>query len=163
MKCGSQPRLCKAVIFISVSPHKVNGSSNDCRSNDSSKLMFGLFAQVPENPGDEIFERITPAENFRTVKVAATQDRLKRLNEPPLRLGRKITLNTLRSRPRLEFVDTVFLQLLQIEQRPIRFSQISERHEFREPNLIRALGIGARAVRCPEVNANGALLHSGSS
>src|ERR1700685_17549 len=162
MKCRSQSRLGEAVILVSLSSNKVNRSPNNYRPDVSSKLMLSLFPQVPENSGDEIFERITPPENFRTVKVAATQGRFKRLNQPPFWLGRKIMLNALRSRPRLEFVDTVFLQLLKVKQRAIRFSQIFQICKFCEPNLICALGIGDRAVRRAEVNANRALLHSGS-
>src|SRR3984957_6520342 len=110
----SQPRLSVAVIFVVLGSHKMNRSAHDRGSNVGGKLKLGLFPQIAKNPGDEIFERIAPSENFGTVKVPATQKGLQRLNQSTLGLGGKILLNALGAGPGLKLLDSIFFPLLKV-------------------------------------------------
>src|ERR1035438_7459311 len=125
----------------------MNWSSDHRRLDADTKLLFGLFAQIPENPGDQIFQRVLSTENLSAAKVAARQKRLERLNQSTLHFGGKIVLNALRSCPRLQSIHAAFLHPLQVQQRPIRIRQLPQIWERGKLDLVRAVGAGNGTVR----------------
>src|SRR5579862_5532841 len=111
---GSKPAFGIRVIFRFLCSHKVNWPSGYRECDPGTKLKFSLFAQVPENPGDQIFNGVPATENLCAVKSATAQKRFKRLDQSTFRVRRKILLDGLGAGPRLQSIYTTFLRLLKI-------------------------------------------------
>ena len=94
----------------------MNWSSDHCRLDVHAKLALRLFAQVSENPGDQILKCVSATENFCALKSAAGQERFERLNQSSLRVRRKIVLNAFRTGPGFQSLGAPFLHLLKVKQ-----------------------------------------------
>src|SRR5271169_1870178 len=113
----------------------MNRPSDYCRPDFDPELMLRLFAQVPENPGDQVFKGVPSPENLRAVEIAAAEKRLERLNQSPLHVREKIVLDALWAGPRLQGIHTTFLHLLKVQQRPICVSYASQVRELGKLSL----------------------------
>src|ERR1700728_1865694 len=98
--------------------------------------MLRFFAQILENPGNQIFQRVPSTKHLRALKGATTQERLERLNKSALHLRGKVVLDTLGARPRLQRVDATFLHLLKVQQRPICIGQVPQVRELSKLNPV---------------------------
>ena len=98
--------------------------------------MLRFFAQTPENPGNQIFQRVPSTKHLRAVKGATTQERLERLNKTALHVRGKIVLAALGARPRRQSIDATFLHLLKVKQRPIRIGQAPQVRELGKLNPV---------------------------
>jgi hypothetical protein len=87
---GAKSTLRVIIIFLVLRSHKMNRLSDYCRPDLDPKLVFRLFAQVPENPCDQILRRMPSTEGLRAVKVATSQKRFERLDQATLRVRREI-------------------------------------------------------------------------
>src|SRR5437763_2498202 len=87
----SQPETIfrKGIVGFIFSAHKPHWPSNYRGIDCSPKLAFSLFAQVAQNAGNQVFESDTAPEDLGALKIAAAEERLERLNEPPFGLSRE--------------------------------------------------------------------------
>src|SRR5580658_4092525 len=73
LECRSKTGFRVAILFLALSSDKSYRAANDRFQDGGAKLGRGLFTQVSQDTRDQILERVSPAKNFRTLKVAVTQ------------------------------------------------------------------------------------------
>ena len=112
-KCRSQARNSKVVVFRRFRADEANRAAHHGIANRPVELLFRILAQVGEHAGDQIFELVATAKDFRSGERAAGKVRLERLNEAALFLGLKITLDCGRAGEGVGFAGTVRLGLVQ--------------------------------------------------
>ena len=105
----------KAAVFFLVGADEAYRAPNHSGLNLRPKLSFRLLPQIAEDAGDEVLQGDAPAENVRAFEAATGQERLQRLNQSALRLGRKVFLNGSWSGPGFDSVGAAVPYLFEVE------------------------------------------------
>jgi hypothetical protein len=89
----------EGIIGLRISADKVYRASHGGRLNGAVEVALRVLAQIAENTRDQIFQELPSAEYLRAGECAAGKIRFERLDEPALRFGSEVPLNTVRTAP----------------------------------------------------------------
>lgn len=117
-------------------------------------MLFGPFAQVADNAGDQFFQPMAPAEDLRSGQAATRQVRFERLDQATLFLGIQIALNGARAGEAVHAtLPAGGLRLLEIEHGSAGRDLFATEGKADEPEFFAGLNHRHRAVGSSEIDA----------
>ncbi len=141
-------------MVLAFGADEVDGAADGGGMDFAAEVVLGLFAEIAEDAGDEVFEGAAATEDFRAFEAFAGEEGFERLDEASARFGAEVPFDAFGAAPAFDGPGCAFLHLFEVEQGAVGFGDAGGGGEADDLHLGRGDGAGDGTVGSPEIDTD---------